>query len=676
MRRPYSGGCSGFIIGTLALALALVLPRLSLAADQLLNFEEIGRDDCFTFVGRNVSTRGFSLSSADNIFTCNGELDPRGLAGNGSRAVFTRNIVIAHGQGDPFDLVAFEWNNSGTGAPAMTLRVTGHRTNGSAVNFDVTIPAANAVDAFAFVQPPPGFSGLASLEIEELGGELFSLDNVVLGGLSQVVPVEMGLIQGIIWHDSDRDGFLDPGELPLDGVDLVLVGTDLSPPRFLGMVTTASGGHYEFPLQARQTMELRLILPRGYKGSPSHSSTRNRFEGSLLFDQWTKVAIYNYNPFGDRVILDGAIYESLEPLSWFPLLVGAHWNYLDEQGGVGRSTVTGEGIVIDNWQTFEITDTNGDVSYWSNDERVWLHGALIHADQSSVFYRSPLELFDDGTVPRSQTVHGSIFAYDGPVQVTLDYVLQQTIADFETVTVPFGSLRALRIDSTLTLTDGVTVEITSGTDWVARDIGSVRAATDGIVDAQLVDFFVDIDGDGRSTQNDNCIDVPNPAQGDIDADGIGDLCDFDRDGDRIPDMFDLCPSDPAPSLGDNDGDGYGDSCDSDDDNDGLADALEIQFGTDPYLTDSDADGLSDYAEVNGAGDPTMFDPDRETDPANPDTDGDGLLDGEDPKPLSPVRAHKVPTMPIAALALLVACLGAAGLAGHPRRRVSAKDSGL
>ncbi len=53
--------------------------------------------------------------------------------------------------------------------------------------------------------------------------------------------------------------------------------------------------------------------------------------------------------------------------------------------------------------------------------------------------------------------------------------------------------------------------------------------------------------------------------------------------------------------------------------DGLTNDEEIALGTDPNNPDSDADGLLDGEEVNTHG----------TDPLNPDTDADGLLDGEE-----------------------------------------------
>lgn len=57
----------------------------------------------------------------------------------------------------------------------------------------------------------------------------------------------------------------------------------------------------------------------------------------------------------------------------------------------------------------------------------------------------------------------------------------------------------------------------------------------------------------------------------------------------------------------------------DSDGDGLTDEWEIAMGLDPYTKDTDKDGLTDYEEVYL----TL------TNPLEPDTDGDGIIDGED-----------------------------------------------
>ncbi|MHA2370371.1 MAG: hypothetical protein ACXADX_16270, partial [Candidatus Hodarchaeales archaeon] len=129
----------------------------------------------------------------------------------------------------------------------------------------------------------------------------------------------------------------------------------------------------------------------------------------------------------------------------------------------------------------------------------------------------------------------------------------------------------------------------------------------------------------------------------------------DTDGDGLSDKFEVQTSKTDPVKPDTDGDGLTDyeewetyqtnpkNPDSDWDN--LNDSFEILvLGTDALVQDTDSDGLDDYYEYSHAVNMTNIVPsvlyvmiggvkytDR-TDPTNPDTDGDGLLDGQEGPP--------------------------------------------
>jgi hypothetical protein len=128
---------------------------------------------------------------------------------------------------------------------------------------------------------------------------------------------------------------------------------------------------------------------------------------------------------------------------------------------------------------------------------------------------------------------------------------------------------------------------------------------------------------------------------DNDNDGIPDELDPDDDNDGVDDADDAFPFDAGEWL-DTDGDGDGNNADLDDDGDGLTDVEEAGLGTDPLLADTDDDGHGDAtdrfpldptewadSDDDGIGDNGDLCP-ADPDPAQIDTDGDGMGDACDP----------------------------------------------
>lgn len=147
----------------------------------------------------------------------------------------------------------------------------------------------------------------------------------------------------------------------------------------------------------------------------------------------------------------------------------------------------------------------------------------------------------------------------------------------------------------------------------------------------------DIDEDGMTNEIDNCPDIFNSDQLDLDADGLGDSCDADADGDGIQDRNgDNCPSLANADQTDSNADGIGDACDSealDTDGDGLIDSLEVLDACDVTLTDTDADGLDDAIEsslgLNCANTDSDADGIDDSEEGTGDSDGDGRINGLD-----------------------------------------------
>ncbi|WP_276298765.1 right-handed parallel beta-helix repeat-containing protein [Haloarcula ordinaria] len=220
---------------------------------------------------------------------------------------------------------------------------------------------------------------------------------------------------------------------------------------------------------------------------------------------------------------------------------------------------------------------------------------------------------------------------------------------------------------TLTLANG-THTLTLG----AEDAVGNRAET-----SVTVTITLDTDGDGLTDVEEEALGT-DPTVADTDRDGVSDGDEVntygsdplnpDTDGDGLSDGSEVggnfvgFPSDPT--LVDTDGDGLSDSeeirttepytyitapSNPDTDGDGLTDPDEYEQGTNPRIADTDGDGVDDGTEVSlgtdpldpsDEGNPDNLDSDNDgltngeeaalgTDPAVADTDGDGLLDGEE-----------------------------------------------
>lgn len=173
-------------------------------------------------------------------------------------------------------------------------------------------------------------------------------------------------------------------------------------------------------------------------------------------------------------------------------------------------------------------------------------------------------------------------------------------------------------------------DLDSDNDSVADVIEAGHGALDSNNDGYLstADGALDTDADGIVDALDGVPDVfgdaADPSALDTDSDGTPDYRDLDSDGDLVWDILeatgtlvlDANSDGTIDDVVDPDGDGIA--------NNGTNDNLPTEFGgaTPPLATlDTDGDGLPDALETSIG-----------SDPADPDSDDDGLIDGAEPIP--------------------------------------------
>ncbi len=173
---------------------------------------------------------------------------------------------------------------------------------------------------------------------------------------------------------------------------------------------------------------------------------------------------------------------------YLPLEVGFFWEALQN----GTTTITTE-VVRTEGTTFVLQDTGGEFSGSTQNLTNDANGLRLH----QLFISDPVDpditaIFTPAlTLSNAEVDAGDVLNFSGGVSFSvegfgtfgLDYSATSNVIGLETVTVPFGTFDALRIDSSFTISgtiDGMFIsETSSGTDWLGFRTGFVKSISDG-----------------------------------------------------------------------------------------------------------------------------------------------------------------------------------------------------
>lgn len=389
---------------------------------------------------------------------------------------------------------------------------------------------------------------------------------------------------------------------------------------------TYSDGTYTFNDGVGGTARFGLSL------SPDTKSTANFYKVGAYAVAAIDIVETSVN-FSDRLTLVGTIEFTPKSVTASPSTVMKNYD--------GTTSITGMSLTLSGTLSGDLVSTLGS-SYFSNAQAgsgktYFLSGLSLSGTDASNYVLTNAGTYSNTSgvinkIPLQIKANDATKVYDGSPYSGGNGVVYTGFIAGES---------AAQLSGALSYSGSSQGATTAGTYVIQPGGFTANNYTLTYINGSLVIEAGDTDGDGILDINDNCPTVVNVDQADLDADGLGDVCDADIDGDGFTNTVEVsCDTDPRDASSkpeDTDGDGIADCVDPDIDNDTILNANDnCVYTPNTDQADLDGDGVGDIcdADMDGDGFTNTVEEDCGTDPRDffdtpIDTDGDGLANCED-----------------------------------------------
>ena len=389
---------------------------------------------------------------------------------------------------------------------------------------------------------------------------------------------------------------------------------------------TYSDGTYTFNDGVGGTARFGLSL------SPDTKSTANFYKVGAYSVAAIDIVETSVN-FSDRITVVGALEVTPKSVTASPSTVVKNYD--------GTTTMTGMSLSLSGTLSGDLVSSLGS-GYFSNAQSgigktYFLSGLSLSGTDASNYVLTNAGTYSDTSgiinkIPLQIKANDATKVYDGNPYSGGNGVVYSGFISGEGIA---------QLSGALSYSGSSQGAIAAGTYVIQPGGFTADNYTLSYVNGSLEIAAGDTDGDGILDINDNCPTVANVDQADLDADGLGDVCDADIDGDGFTNTVEVsCGTDPSDATSkpeDTDGDGIADCVDPDIDNDTILnvnDNCVYTPNTDQADLDGDRVGDACDADMDGDGFTNTIEEDCGTDPRDffdtpIDTDGDGLANCED-----------------------------------------------